>query len=213
MMPTEMLRPTEAAIVSGVGLREVHHAIDRGVLPDDLVVQGEGRRVSASGCPLIAFYYGSAKRLTAEERLSAIREVSRRLRAEPVARPWSRPAQGWIVREGFLQIDFEPFVAGAAERWERYRRAVALVTASPSILSGTPVFVGTRIPVHDVAASIAAGHSLERVRAAYPGLDDEQIALAELYASANPRQGRPKAPPILDGARLVSEERVALDVG
>ncbi|KQQ29392.1 hypothetical protein ASF53_19345 [Methylobacterium sp. Leaf123] len=212
-----MLRPTEVSVVSGVGLREVHHAIDRGVLPDDLVAQGEGRRISASGCPLIAFYYGSAKRLTAEERLSAIREVSRRLRAEPAEesfeQPWSRPAQGWIVREGFLQIDFEPFVADAARRWDRYRRAVSRVSSAPSVLSGTPVIAGTRIPVHDVAASVTAGHPPERIRAAYPGLDDEGIALAALYASANPRQGRPKASPILAGARLISEERITRKVG
>lgn len=203
-----MLRPTEAAVVSGVGLREVHHAIERGVLPDGLVMQADGRRVSAIGCPLIAFYYGSAKRLTAEERLSAIRVVGRRIRAEPAEQNFARPAQGWVVRDGFLQIDFEPFVNGAAERWERYRRAVALVSSSPSVLSGTPVIAGTRIPVHDVAASVAAGHASERIRAAYPGLDDDRIALATLYAAANPRQGRPRATPILDGARLVSEERV-----
>ena len=208
MTAMEMLRPTEAAVVSGVGLREVHHAIDRGVLPDEFVRLGEERRVSAIGCPLIAFYYGSAKRLTAEERLSAIRVVGRRIRAESAEPDFARPAQGWVVRDGFLQIDFEPFITGAAERWERYRRALALVSSSPSVLSGTPVIAGTRIPVHDVAASVAAGQPSERIHAAYPGLYDERIALAALYAAANPRQGRPRANPILDGARLVSEERV-----
>ncbi len=206
-MPS-MLRPAEAAVVSGVGLRDVHHAIDRGVLPDGLVVLGERRHVSATGCPLIAFYYASAKRLTAEERLAAIRELGRRLRDGPAEPLWARPAEGWIVRDGFLQIDFEPFVAGTAERWRAYHRAVSLVTSSPEILSGTPVITGTRIPVHDVAASVAAGQSTQQIQDAYPALGADQIALAPLYARANPIQGRPKARPAIIGARLISEERI-----
>lgn len=204
----EMLRPAEAAVVSGVMLRDVHHAIDRGILPDDLVRQGEVRGVSAAGCPLIAFYYASARRLTAEERVTAIREVSRRLRGAADERLWIRPVDGWIVREGFLQIDFEPFVAGTAERWERYRRALSLVSTSPDILSGTPVIAGTRIPVHDVAAALAAGQSMERVLSAYPSLTEEQADLAALYARANPLQGRPRARPILEAGHLVFEERI-----
>jgi uncharacterized protein (DUF433 family) len=41
------------------------------------------------------------------------------------------------------------------------------------LLGGTPVLRGTRIPVHDVAASVAAGASKDRILSAYPALDAE----------------------------------------
>lgn len=66
-------------------------------------------------------------------------------------------------------------------------------------MGGTPVIRGTRVPVYDVAASVAAGIPLDRILAAYPSLKMEQIELANLYAEANPQRGRPRqrtaAPP------------------
>jgi uncharacterized protein (DUF433 family) len=56
-----------------------------------------------------------------------------------------------------------------------------MVVASPEVLSGTPVVRGTRIPVYDVAASVAAGVPMNRVLAAYPSLDGDKLDLATLY--------------------------------
>ncbi len=117
------------------------------------------------------------------------------------------PDGGWIVRHGFLQIDLEPFVTGTRARMKRYSEARDLVSTSPDILGGTPVIRGTRIPVHDIAASIAAGHSQERIMSAYPRLLAEHIEPAALYAKANPPQGRPQATPMLKRENLISEER------
>ena len=41
--------------------------------------------------------------------------------------------------------------------------AHALVVEDPEILSGTPVIRNTRIPVYDVAASVAAGLPMDRI--------------------------------------------------
>ena len=204
----EMLRPAEAAVVAGVALRDVNDAIDRRILPEGYVARRPGRRVAAVACLFIRFYYGSAKRLTAEERQSAIREMSRRMRGKPFEEAWASPVEDWTVRDAFLQIDFGPFTASTAERWRLYRAARAMVVSSPDTLGGIPVIEGTRIPVHDVAASIAAGHSAERIFAAYPRLRPEQIDLAVLYAEANPPQGRPRRRPVPDEAKLDHEERV-----
>ncbi len=206
--PAGMLSPTQAAFVADVEPRDIHRAIDRKVLPDRLFLRGDERRVAIEGCPLVAFYYGSAKRLTAEERVAAIRIVDTRLRAAPSDEPWSRSAEDWIVRDDLLRIDLSPFVARAAERWRLYGAARAMVVSDEAILSGVPVIVGTRIPVHDVAASLAAGHAPERIAAAYPSLSPAQIELAALYARANPLAGRPRTRPLLEGARLVSEDTV-----
>jgi uncharacterized protein (DUF433 family) len=69
-------------------------------------------------------------------------------------------------------------------------KAQALVVEDHEILSGTPVIRNTRIPVYDVAASVAAGLPMDRILAAYPGLTAEMANLAALYATANPPQGK-----------------------
>ncbi|MGD0635618.1 MAG: hypothetical protein ABSA13_15320 [Beijerinckiaceae bacterium] len=58
---TEMLSPAEAAFVAGVALSDVNRVIDRKILPEGFVTKGQGRRVSASACILVSFYFGSAQ--------------------------------------------------------------------------------------------------------------------------------------------------------
>lgn len=92
-------------------------------------------------------------------------------------------------------------------------RARAMVASDPAVLGGIPVIRGTRVPVHDVAASVAAGFSRERILAAYPHLTAEQIELAVVYASVEPQVEYPQRisdqalPP---GARIVYRRRVRL---
>lgn len=81
------------------------------------------------------------------------------------------------------------------ESFESYldlKKAEGLVTKDPKVLSGLPVFAGTRIPVHDVANSLAAGDSEEVLLSAYPRLTSELIRLAPIYAKAYPLRGRPR---------------------
>jgi uncharacterized protein (DUF433 family) len=84
-----------------------------------------------------------------------------------------------------------------------------MVVASPDVLSGTPVVRGTRVPVYDVAASVAAGVPMDRVLAAYPSLDGDKVDLATIYAGANLPLGRPRQsaePP--DNAVVITDRRV-----
>jgi uncharacterized protein (DUF433 family) len=67
----------------------------------------------------------------------------------------------------------------------------AAVISDPEVLDGTPVLRGTRVPVYDVAASVSAGMTMDRILAAYPSLKPDQVELATLYAAANPQHGRP----------------------
>ena len=76
---TDMLKPSEAAVVARVALRDVNRVIDEHILPESFVSVDDGRRVAVTACTLIAFYFDSAKRLTSEERLFAIREAGSRL--------------------------------------------------------------------------------------------------------------------------------------
>ena len=207
---SEMLKTTEAAVVSRVALRDVNRVIDEGILPEGFFTNDDGRHVLAAACTLISFYFESAGALTSEERLFAIRVTVPRLRR---SKSFALPAllkEDWIVRHEFLTIDFAPFVKRAVERLARLIAARNLVDSSPERLAGTPVIRGTRIPVYDVAASAAAGIPVERVLSAYPGLDAEKVELATIFAEAYPPRGRPRSRTELPkGAVIVSDRRVS----
>jgi uncharacterized protein (DUF433 family) len=87
-------------------------------------------------------------------------------------------------------------------------KARALVVEDPEILSGTPVIRNTRIPVYDVAASVAAGLPMDRILAAYPGLNVEKIELAALYATLNPPKDRPRDHSSPPAALIISRRRM-----
>ena len=197
---TETLTPTEAAVVSGVSVRDVHRVIDERILPENFYDTREARSFKSDACVFIAFYFGAADRLTSEERQRAIALASRRA-SDP-----KYPAK--IVQDGFLTIDLAPFWKGVDERLLRLNAARAQVSVDGEILSGTPVIKGTRVPVYDVAASVSAGIPMKRILSAYPSLNQEQVELAALYADANPQRGRPRqrtVPPA--GATILSSRR------
>jgi len=81
------------------------------------------------------------------------------------------------------------------------------VVSSPDILGGAPVIRGTRVPVHDVAASVAADIQLDRILAAYPGLDAEKVELAAIYAEAYPPRGRPRRGGELPRGSVIIDDR------
>ncbi len=135
----DMLKPTEAAVVARVTLRDVNRAIDERILPEGLFSLDDGRRVAATACTLIAFYFDSAKRLTSEERLLAIREVGSRLRRFRARALSSLIDEDWTVRDEFLTIDLAPFVRRTQERMDRLTAARQLVVSDPEILGGAPI--------------------------------------------------------------------------
>jgi uncharacterized protein (DUF433 family) len=189
------LTPAEAAVVASVTVRDVNRVIDERILPDDLyvVANDRTRRLFVDSCVLIAFYFKAANRLTAEERIKTIADASARLPSS-LAKEGGRTNalwRKWVVTEDFLKIDLAPFVKSVREQFSKLQEARALVLEDPEILGGVPVIRNTRIPVYDVAASVAAGASAIRLVAAYPGLTARDVELAALYAEANPQRGRP----------------------
>ncbi|TXL75957.1 DUF433 domain-containing protein [Vineibacter terrae] len=202
----DMLKPTEAAVVARVALRDVNRVIDERILPEGFFSLDDGRRIAATACTLISFYFDSAKRLTSEERLFAIREIGRRLYKSRAALA-VLVDEDWIVRDDFLTIDLAPFVQRTKERMERLAAAREMVVSDPEVLGGAPVVRGTRVPVHDVAASVAGGLPMDRILAAYPLLDMDKIELAAIYAEANPARGRPRASNELPQGAVVVTDR------
>ncbi|MBN9507561.1 MAG: DUF433 domain-containing protein [Alphaproteobacteria bacterium] len=212
---TELLTLPEAAVVASVTVRDINRVIDEKILPERFYTLEGGRHLHVAACPLVGFYFHAAKALTSEERGLLIRRLSDRIGPgmahRPIAR-WrksSRPAD-WTINDGFLTVSLWEFAIGAEDRHAKLAEAREMVVEDPDILDGTPVIRGTRIPVHDIAASVAVGLSHERIRSAYSGLDDRVIELATIYAEATPLRGRPKRPVALpSGTKIVSERKVA----
>jgi uncharacterized protein (DUF433 family) len=48
-------------------------------------------------------------------------------------------------------------------------------TSSPDVLSGAPVFAGTRVPVHTLVEYLAAGDSIDEFLAGFPTVSREQL--------------------------------------
>lgn len=67
----------------------------------------------------------------------------------------------------------------------------SVVHSDPEIMGGTPVFVGTRVPVRNLIDYLEAGDSLETFLDAFPSVSREQaIAALELagdFLSASAR--------------------------
>lgn len=60
-----------------------------------------------------------------------------------------------------------------------------VITINPKILSGTPVFTGTRVPVESLIDHLKAGDTLEDFLEGFPGVRREQAeAFLELALDA-----------------------------
>ena len=192
----ECLTPSEVAVVAGVSVRDVHRMIDEHILPEALYSATQTRSFKSQACALISFYFQAANRLTAEERQ---RTITRASESTPEPR---------TIQDEFLTIDLTSFHKEVEERMERLQAAEEIVVMDPEILSGTSVIRGTRVPVYDIAASVASGIPVERILAAYPSLKREQVELAALYVEANPQRGRPRPKTFLPSNAKVVTKRI-----
>lgn len=60
-----------------------------------------------------------------------------------------------------------------------------VVHSDPEIMSGTPVFVGTRVPLYNLFDYLEAGDPLEKFLASFPSVSrDQAVAALELAKEA-----------------------------
>lgn len=50
-----------------------------------------------------------------------------------------------------------------------------LITSTPDILGGTPVFSGTRVPVQTLIEYLEGGHSIDEFLDGFPSVSREQV--------------------------------------
>jgi len=67
-----------------------------------------------------------------------------------------------------------------------------IIHSNPEILGGTPVFVGTRVPLRNLIDYLEAGHSLEEFLDDFPTVSrDQAIAALEAAHEALTASARP----------------------
>ncbi len=51
----------------------------------------------------------------------------------------------------------------------------SVVTSSPDVMGGTPVFAGTRVPIENLLDYLAGGESIEDFLEGFPSVSREQV--------------------------------------
>ena len=179
------LTASEAAFVAGVSVPQVQRIIDEKILPAELYSTDPIRAFRTDACVPIAFYFQTAESLIASARLRIIGDALEHCYT------WD-DWKNYVFEERSVTVHFFDIWKATDDRFQQLARVNKEVVEDPEILSGTPVFKRTRVPVYDIAAMVEAGVSLNEILETYPSLKDYQVALAPIYARVFPPKGRPK---------------------
>ena len=186
MQPHETLfTPTEAAVLTGLSLKAVNNAIDKKTI--SAVAGEEGGRLLDDRA-LVSLVI---------ERLLADR-FGPELRRQVFDTLAESPRNVLSLEGGLVKIDLREPRRELATSLRELRRARRLVVSDPEIMSGDPVFRGTRVSVHMIAELVAQGSTPAELLEGYPRLTAEMIRLAPVYAAAYPLRGRPRNQPWRD---------------
>jgi uncharacterized protein (DUF433 family) len=194
--------PAQAAAVTGLPLPAVHKAIEYRLIRPKVVREGRSlcRLLSK---PQVLYLQLEANGLRCLP-LATRRQIARAIEQAPNADMVPVSQGGALVVE----------VKAARKRVEgalrRLVQAERMIVSDPDVMKGTPVYRGTRIPVHAIAGMFAQGATLKEILEGYPALTREAVELASVYANAFPRRGRPPARPwARQQPRRVTRNRLA----
>jgi uncharacterized protein (DUF433 family) len=197
MSQTRLFTPTEAAVLTRLPLKTVNNAIDRNTVA---AVAGRQAGRATRLLDLRALLSLTMENWLADRFVLEFRQEV----FEAIARA---PRHKLSLDGGFLTIDLSQPRRELATALRALRRVRDLVVRDPDIMGGDPVFRGTRVPVHAVAAQLAQGASAIDVLEGYPRLTAEMVRLAPLYAAAYPLRGRPRTQPWRDRPPTDSSRR------
>jgi len=179
---TTLMTANEAASVTGVPVRQVHRIIDAGLLGAAVKRRNKARLLAPKGLVGLKLAHDTAEVLTLQGRRAV------------VATSLRSPRQS-LIRADMIVVDARPAAQTVRSGLSLLAKARGLVSSTPEVLGGTPVFKGTRIPVHDIADMVANGDRPAEIVKAFPLLDVDRVRLAAIYAEAYPARGRPRTKP------------------
>lgn len=93
-----------------------------------------------------------------------------------------------------------------AQDWDRDGATLPVIVRQPGVMSGEPVFRGTRVPASTLFVQLAAGDTLDEVLDSWPTLDRGDCILALDQA----RRGLEAAAPTLDDDDLKALRRIRM---
>ncbi|MYA24593.1 MAG: DUF433 domain-containing protein [Gemmatimonadetes bacterium] len=193
-----VLSVNEVACVAEVPVKYVYRII-RSDLLSYAVKRSNGRiAILSKGLVGVKLAYDTAEILTTEGR----RQLIRHLLDHPEAD---------TVREGAVSIDIQPMKSTVRQNLTALEKAKGMVEIDSEVLSGTPCFRGTRIPVYHIAWMVANGDEIPAILEAYPRLNEEQVEAAILYAKAYPFRGRWKRRQAWQEQRPISSSKIAFE--
>ena len=67
-----------------------------------------------------------------------------------------------------------PLISGATFRYHRTMKE-PIITSSPDVMGGTPVFAGTRVPAQTLLDYLKAGESIDDFLEGFPTVSREQV--------------------------------------
>jgi uncharacterized protein (DUF433 family) len=179
----ELFTASEAAAVTGVPLRAVYKAMKERLPRRLLVGRGRGARLTYPGALCVRLDRELPKDVPVKVRLTLYAELTLDCeRVEHAVGPLR-----YVIDVGRTRAEVDRELTA-------YRRALRLVVEDPEVQGGAATFEGTRILVHQVAALLDQGATVEELKTDYPNLTDAMIEAAPMYARAHPRRGRPRSP-------------------
>lgn len=202
--PARLYTPSQAAAISGVGIKAIHNAIDKRIISATRKPRGTAgrtpRALSADDLLRVKLWYAVGDALSTERRERLFAAIHEQPRARTVK------------ADDLLIVDVAEARRQIAARTRDLEAAEAMVKSDKEVMGGEPVFKGTRIPVRLIATILADGADESEILEGYPALDARQLDLSRIWAAAYPSHGRPKSLKDL-GLKLKSVTRVPLGDG
>jgi uncharacterized protein (DUF433 family) len=179
--------PAQAAAVTGLSLPAVHKAIEYRLIRPKVVREGRSlyRLLSKPQVLYLQLEANGLRCLPLATRRQIARAVEQTPDLDIIA---ALPGGVLLVQAKSARKQME----GALRRLAQAER---MIVSDPEIMKGTPVYRGTRIPVHAIADMLGQGTPAEEILEGYPALTREAVELAAVYAKAFPRRGRPPVRP------------------
>ncbi len=174
---------SEAQVITGLSKRQINNLVD------DLSEAGLG--VVQAGSRMRTIAYAGLFALPLCQELAEMNigpDVREALIKSALEHPRKVSVQ---VPNSNLFYSVKPIRDRIKEGLHTLCEAEEYIVRDSDILQGEPCLKGTRIPAYMVAA-LAKEQSVKNIQKAYPSLTLEQIEAARIYATAHPRQGRPK---------------------
>jgi uncharacterized protein (DUF433 family) len=184
---TNAYTPSQVSAVTGLPVAAVHKAIEHRLIRPALVRDGRTtqRMLSHSQAIYLRMEATGLKSLPVAER----REIARAIERDPKVDALS------VHKGGVIFIHCKSARRDVESGLRRLSVATRMIDSDPDVMRSTPVYKGTRIPVHAVADMLSQGASVDEILEGYPGLTREKVELAPMYVTAYPRRGRPASRP------------------